>query len=250
MSKKILICGDSFALTDKRYPELHFSEKIKKKIPDCEIINLAIGGHSNSLIELQVRQGLQFDPDAIIIVFTDIWRTEFLRSDSPYFNEVIKEVVDYPRQPKWQTIRNHNLKKYISSAHLNQPTIPKADSANQIIEIFNNLQKYTDDDYLLIKNYFIISSIFNLLTIKNIPFCFNLGGIGYKFDEKPSFKDKLVDQLLPKHFLPNEFVEHSDKEIDIDLWKYADHFNGPYFHVEDEAIQIEFANQCIAKLGL
>jgi len=45
---RILVCGDSFSITDPDYPGLHWTEKILNFSPDFEIANLSYGGCSNA----------------------------------------------------------------------------------------------------------------------------------------------------------------------------------------------------------
>ena len=74
---KILVCGDSFCVNDSRFPGLHWTEKLLNLSGDIEIANLAYGGCSNALIALQLMQGLQLDPDFVVISFTSHSRYEY-----------------------------------------------------------------------------------------------------------------------------------------------------------------------------
>ena len=73
---KVLICGDSYCVTDPDFPGLHWSEKILNFSPDFEIANLAYGGCSNAMIALQLSQGLTLTPDFVILCFTNESRYE------------------------------------------------------------------------------------------------------------------------------------------------------------------------------
>lgn len=74
--KKVLICGDSFGVIDPRFPNLHWSEKLASTSAEIEIFNFSVGGASNALITMQLMQGLKFDPDFVIISFTNEHRYE------------------------------------------------------------------------------------------------------------------------------------------------------------------------------
>ena len=73
---KILICGDSFCVTDPKFPKLHWSEKLLELSSDIEVYNLSMGGASNALITMQLMQGLKLKPDFIILSFTNEHRYE------------------------------------------------------------------------------------------------------------------------------------------------------------------------------
>ena len=66
---RILVCGDSFAITDPNFPGLHWTDKILDHSADFEVCNLAAGGASNAMIALQLMQGLQLRPDFVIFSF-------------------------------------------------------------------------------------------------------------------------------------------------------------------------------------
>ena len=68
---KILVCGDSYAITDSDFPGLHWSEKILNFSPNFELCNLAYGGCSNAMITLQLLQGLNLNPNFVILSFTN-----------------------------------------------------------------------------------------------------------------------------------------------------------------------------------
>jgi len=73
---KILVCGDSYSITDPDFPGLHWSEKILNFSSGFELCNLAFGGCSNAMITLQLLQGLNLNPDFVIIAFTNEHRYE------------------------------------------------------------------------------------------------------------------------------------------------------------------------------
>jgi hypothetical protein len=249
MSKKILLCGDSFGIIDKKYPGLHFSEKIQKKIGDCDFINLSVSGHSNSLIELQVNQGLAATPDAVIVLFTAPNRIEFDREHSQHHKS---DVLNANKNDQWQMIKKFNHSSYITSAHCQAPDNPESDNIVKIKKLVDDLEYYKNTEFEYIKQYFIVLSIFNLLTVKKIPFCYNLGGLKHSPGKYlPAVVDLLDKHILKKHFLNNELLLFTDKEINTDLWGSVINFNqGPAFHVADDNIQSSFADECIFKLRL
>ena len=260
MSKKILLCADSFGVTDPGYPGVHFSEKIKKIIPDCEIINFSRGGSSNSLIELQVHQGLMYNPDYVIVLFTDLWRTDYILGDSNFFNNLSKEKMPELRaqykDTEYSKVLDFNNQTYMTTAHYFPLTskIPASDTVHSMKANYENSLKFQSHDLNCLRQYFIVLSILNLLKTKNIPMCFSLGGLDY-VQEQDKYTDstyqQLVNTILPRHFMSNEIAKYMDKSIGINLWTQAQRGNdGPLFHTEDENIQETFANECMNKLGL
>jgi hypothetical protein len=252
MSKKILLCGDSFGTTDSRYPNLHFSEKITEKISDCEIINLSRGGASNALIEMQVHQGLQFNPDYAIVLFTNSCRNEYEINMSDFFQRSVKS---WPKNTSWENVSAFNSRTYLTNVQWswNQHEIPDYDNAHGMIESYKQKMLYESSDLNIIKNYFTALAILNLLKINNIPVCFSLGGLDSNGDGNNSYTDyfNLKNTLLSKHFLPNELNNYIAHEIKINLWDHViNHNSGPCFHVDNNDIQTQFASECIAKLGL
>jgi hypothetical protein len=72
--KKLLVVGDSFMHPDSGFPGQHWSEML----PEYHIIMRSISGSSNGMIAYQFFQGLQLDPDAVVMGFTMPDRIEFL----------------------------------------------------------------------------------------------------------------------------------------------------------------------------
>ena len=64
--KKLGVCGASWACTDSRHPNTHFTELLAKHF-DCDYLNLALPGCSNDVICLQIDYALNNQCDALII---------------------------------------------------------------------------------------------------------------------------------------------------------------------------------------
>lgn len=64
MTKKLIVCGDSFCSACRSRPNTHFSELIAI---NYEIINLARGGISNIGICFQLEQAVKLNPDIVIV---------------------------------------------------------------------------------------------------------------------------------------------------------------------------------------
>ena len=71
--KKLLVVGDSFMHPDKNYPGEHWSEML----PEYDIIMRSISGSSNGIIAHEFFQGLELNPDAVVMGFTMPDRIEF-----------------------------------------------------------------------------------------------------------------------------------------------------------------------------
>lgn len=253
MTKKILLCGDSFATTDPHYPGLHFSEKISAVVKDCEIINMSRGGSSNLLIEMQVRQGLTLAPDYVIVLFTNENRLEYAMSDSDFYSDQANSHGQRGGFHPSDNILNFNDRQYLTSAcwHYTANGAPSYDGVHHMIDVTKMTHRYQSQDLTIIKQYFSMVSILNLLKNKNINMCFSLGGM-HNISVHPSTPyHELTTKILPSHFLPNELEQHMTQAVKLNLWDHADpSSSAPYFHVADDAIQTAFARECIDKLNL
>jgi hypothetical protein len=218
---KILICGDSYCVTDPSFPDLHWSEKILSHSSDYEVCNLAFGGCSNALIAMQLMQGLQLNPDFVILSFTNEGRYELDKDETALPTDLSSaELSDYIQQ-RYTT--NHYQ---IDENKLNIINRYKAIASSE------NFEK--------LKNYFYICFCLMTLQSKKIDFCFSLGGFEYKQDYTAFLNSNFVENLL------RDFAEF---ELHTNLW-YHGNASVPFFHDSDEKVQSLFANECISKLKL
>jgi len=209
---KILVCGDSFCVTDPDYPGLHWSEKILNSSSDIELSNLSIGGSSNALITMQLMQGLKLNPDFVVLSFTNEHR--------------------YERDNKIDAMP-YDLSAQSISAYLKERYSPNFESVPKIFATLStNFEK--------IKNYFYIMFCLQTLKEKQINFCFSLGGFEYKQD---------YSAFINSNFIDNNIVDFKEQELLTNLWYYHSNKNRPYFHVDNESVQTLFANQCLAHIG-
>ena len=138
----IVVCGDSFCSADTGKPMTHFSELLDKKY---QVINLARGGVSNTVICLQIKKALELNPTLIIFNTTDSTRVEFVYNNQPVNNISLNDII-YPYESDSSFASDHvgDLNaKYVSdvwAAFL----VPRLDSP----------LKYTDKKIELIQNYF------------------------------------------------------------------------------------------------
>jgi hypothetical protein len=224
--KKVLICSDSFGLVDPDYPNLHFSEKILNTTPPVfELHNLSHGGDSNALIVLQLMQGLQFNPDFVILSFT-----------SPHRHEVDKQykIYPYPTELTLEAFKVFRHNRY-------NTTIVGNDETDLILVDQWNSQVISSD-FEILKNYFLIHYCLQTLEQKKIPFCFSLGGLGVPLGNQD------YNSIIDKNYIKNQILTYSDQLLKINLWNHNCGQFRPYFHVSDDSVQEAFANECLFHL--
>lgn len=73
MKKKLLVVGDSFMRPDPDFPGQHWSEML----PEYEVIMNSQSGASNGIIAMKCYQGLELNPDAVVLGFSFPERLEF-----------------------------------------------------------------------------------------------------------------------------------------------------------------------------
>jgi hypothetical protein len=216
---KILICGDSYCVTDPAFPGLHWSEKILSNSQNYEVCNLAYGGCSNALIAMQLLQGLRLKPDFVVLSFTNEGRYELDKnSDALPMDLSAAELSAYLKER--YTTNRYSIDK------------SKLDIINQYKNIASsdNLEK--------LKNYFYICFCLMTLQSQKINFCFSLGGFEYKQD---------YTALLNSNFVKNLVSDFKEFELQTNLW-YHGNLHSPFFHVKDARVQQLFANECISRL--
>jgi len=216
---KILICGDSYCVTDPKFPDLHWSEKILDNDPNFEVLNLAYGGCSNAMINLQLLQGLKLNPDFVIISFT---------TDGRY--EIDKNISALPKELSAQELSNYHYARYTTNNYQIDTDIKKTIEKYKLTASSQNFER--------LKNYFYISFCLTTLTIKNIPFCFSLGGFEFNQD---------YTNFINSNYIENFIVNYSQNQLSTNLW-YHGQKTSPYFHVDDDKVQTLFANECLYRI--
>ena len=212
-TKKVLICGDSFAEDDGRYPGLHFSQKIANSFPiiDWKICNLALGGSSNLAIAQQLLQGMMYEPDFVILLFTSSNRIETERDNSVTARSLNPEdIVNWNR--KRNTVNTQSM-LHVRSEH-----------GDSIV----------DQEVIEFQNIITAGFCLEYLKNKNIGYCWMSGGLHY-IDKK----------IYERNFIGDPFLDHKSKQISLNLWDHSNGTDGPGFHVEDDSIQESFANMCL-----
>ena len=210
---KILVCGDSYCVTDPDFPGLHWSEKILDADPAIEMINFAHGGCSNAMIALQLFQGLCFDPGFVILSFTNEHRYE-----------LDKDVQALPKDLSAAEIAHYMKTRYTTNMYMADKTIDRWMSGR----CSENLEK--------IKNYFYIYVCLQALDRQQVPFVFSLGGFEYQQD---------YSAMINSNYIRNFIKDYASHELKTNLWFHGQK-SRPWFHVDDERVQTLFANECLS----
>lgn len=213
---RILICGDSFCVTDCMFPGLHWSEKILNHSPTFKISNLAYGGSSNALILLQLLQGLQLNPDFVIFSFTNSLRYEF-----------DKDVAALSESLTDQKIADL---LYISRRYT---TTCYSDNKEKIKTTDHWLATAASINMEMMKNYMYLLTCMTTCVTQRIPFCYSIGG----------FED--IGKLSDSNYIKNFTEDYQDQALITNLWDHMIDVPRPWHHVSDDAVQTLFANECI-----
>ena len=214
---KILVCGDSYSTTDPNFPGLHWTEKILDFSSNFELANLAYGGSSNAMITLQLLQGLNLNPNFVILAFTNEHRYE-----------LDKDISALPINLTALGLGNYQKNRYVTNAHVNDN------------EIKRWMGGKCSDNFEKLKNYFYISFCLQTLKQRNIPFAFSLGGFEYKQD---------YTALINSNYVPNFLKDYTDYELKTNLWYYGNPKSKKLFHVDSDEVETLYANECLAHIN-
>lgn len=216
---RVLICGDSFGLTDPKYPGMHFSEKILNFTPEVEVLNLSYGGASNALILFQFLQGLNFNPDFVIFTFTSCERYE-----------LDNKISVVPKSTNWYDVNCWIKDRYKSNLQ------PITAEEKNIIDRYR--LGVASESFERLKNYSYIVNCLTIAASKNIKFCYSLGGFEYKQE---------YNMLLKSNYLENLIDQYRACELKTNLWNYPNlNKSDCYFHLANDNIQGLFASECIS----
>lgn len=213
----ILVCGDSFAADDIKYPGIHWTHDLK--VAGHEIWNLAHAGCSNQVINLQVLQGITLKPDFVIFLNTCPYRFE-LHDSKKTLNQTSTDL---------KSIKEFNEVQWKSTSYIKDKVIRDKLLANYLVTY--------DNDMHFIQNYSQITNSLLALDYYKIPFCWQIGG----FKELPIVKKTSAVDIISK-------FNHRHIEMSLwDLFTYntitADSL--PTFHILEKSVHTNFANHCI-----
>lgn len=209
--KNLLVCGDSFMITDDNYPGLHWSEKLGS---DISVLNIAMGGASNSMIATQIRQAHTTNIDAIVVGFTTPGRIAIDKNK----DQNIQDDIKYSNYLKWTT-----------NCYENSLTRSQRLSLQEVND-------FASIDMMYLNDYYVVLSSLYLLDKKNIPFVFSLGGL------------TLTEELFKKCGIVSELDIFKDNQLSMNLWDFNYNKKSPFFHIDDDEIQTNFANNVLSIL--
>ena len=208
---KLLVVGDSFMSRDSRYPGEHWSEMIT----EYKVINLAQIGASNFIINFNLMQGLEQQPDAVVIGFTDPFRVEVSSQD-----DLVNNTKVFDRLPSrwitnsWQAHITDNCQQYIK-----------------------NIRYLQNDDLNGNKGALEILGMLTFLKQKQIKTLFSYG----------LFEGYLTQGFIPKTTL-TELEKFNPIKINQNLSDYYTETDVA-FHVHDQKLQKKFAEEVLQQLA-
>ncbi len=212
--KRVLICGDSFCVTDPRFPNLHWSESLGK---DLHIMSLAHGGASNTMIQMQIMQGLMLRPDFVLVSFTSPFRAEFDKKSS-------ENLID-TQDP--ESIYNYNFSRWGTSCY-EQFTEEK--------KIYSQYLRVASHDCEVIRCVFNMMAVLDHLRGRGLNFAYSTGGMD----------PDMFGPVLQHNHLPCDFGHYDNNRIMTDLWQHQDAHqdSAPWFHVSNAEIHNKYAHEC------
>lgn len=224
----LYICGDSFCTVDPEYGPC-WIDLLIKKLPNIKVINLAIPGASNYLIQLQVKQALEEKCDYLIYHATSSVRQEFSIAEGAHQRDNINRY--------WRPNDQHN--KFVMC---NSWLSPNRNAGDLFVDNENTIRdfflEYIDFVSQIEKNYIFIN--YTLDKISNSNFIKNWiwspGGF-----EHPKFNDAT----------PWDFNNYKHHLSSFNLWdEYDQKLTRPYYHVTNKIIHQNVCDYYLKMLQL
>lgn len=192
--KKLLVVGDSFMKADKRHPGTHWTELAD----EFEIVNYAFHGLTNALIFQRLLEGLQHNPDLVLIWFTESKRIEF------------------------ENKKADHLPKFISDCHEHYLT------DDQLL-LMKQYFVSTPINLLNTKSALYILGALSFLQASNIKFMFSYGMF---YESLPSIDAHIQQQL--ETFSSHHFKEIEMRPNPNLPFKYEKYLMDPAYHTSYE----------------
>lgn len=200
MKKKLLVVGDSFMLPDPEYLEHHWSEML----PEYNVLMYSQSGSSNGMIAHQFYQGLEQNPDAVVLGFTEPNRIEF-------------KLIPHPGN-------NINNDRWATGSHCAINSLQKTAADYYATTVCQDMQFF--------KNLILAKSLLLTLEKKKIPFAYTCNLLFNDLNNRTN--EFLVDNYL------GEFNQH---KCSTNLATYPNWKASPGFHTDDPAWQQRFAQE-------
>jgi len=156
MKKKLLVVGDSFMKPDFIYPGQHWSEMLQ----EYDIIMNSQSGASNGIIAHKFYQGLEQDPDLVVLGFSFPGRLEFLA------NGIITTG--------------------------NDPT----NTTSEQRQVADAYRIHVPAEMQMIKECSVAAGMLSLLERNHIPYAWTLGGLFNNYAQLPYPSDPWVNKIL------------------------------------------------------
>lgn len=197
--------GDSFMHPDVAFPGQHWSEML----PEYEILMLSQAGSTNGMIAWQFFQGLEQNPDAVVMGFTMPDRIEFKSKNKLYTDQ------------KWYTSKFDGQM-----------------SSDEKLAV-DYYQATVCQEMLLFKAFLTVRSLLLTCEKRQIPYAFTLTGL-WSTHKKNVTKDPWKIIYEYDLLLLGEFANHrtSINLVDSEIFKMS-----PGFHVDDPSWQQKFAQE-------
>lgn len=227
LPKKLVVCGDSFNSISEQptsdnlstYVNTHWSEIVSQRL-DCDLINFACPGSSNTLIVLQILEAIEFRPDLIIVGWSAGHGTRleyFIKDDDKAPGTTLGDFKYDHRSHPYQKLNKWNSEVVLSTSLTDMPHKKLAEQLTMVLP-FNLMGK---------KDEWIIMYALTKLVKSGIPFLV--------FERPPSWPDD-----WPSPFT-NEMLEYCSREniilkSDFDPYIYqAGHSGSPCYHTSKES---------------
>jgi hypothetical protein len=233
---RLIVCGDSFNVEDDRYPNIHWTDHLRRLRPDIEIVNLSQRGASNGLIALQTLQAIELGPEFVVISFSSIERYE---ADNPCANRAL------PTKHDVESIKQCSTNYFQSTKTLSHSRdTTEFDIYQRWITMVQS--RFMND----LRNRLIMASCLFSLLSKNIGFCYSPGNLGQvpEVDLKIKTQDLMLSLTdLQAHDPLSAFDDH---KLATNFWSPSQPHGPAYFHIMDSQWQEHHCKNIISHINL
>lgn len=228
---KIYVCGDSFCCCDIDWPEYSWVERLQHKLGERgQVISLARRCASNFFARLQIDKAIQAGADFIVLSATSSFRQEVrFQSANHKHVDLYDRFIDLQHEEVGLDLATYSLLSLDDSTRFGQEQL-------HLLQEYH--KNFFDADLEIVRNWHVIQGSLDAMTRAQVPFLFSPGGF-----EHHSYAGSRDINFYWRNYL--------DQIPTINLWDHAQQrggFSRPYFHVQDQAVLEEFADQCLARI--